>query len=360
MKGKPPSFQFYPTAWLSSKSILLMTPAEEGAYIRLLAHAWESEDCGLPDDDRALAILSRLGAKKWRRSAEKIRSCFFKHGDFLFNKRLLEEREKQLEHSRICSEKGVKSGISRNRGSVSVEPNSNQTPPTNTTPVEPDANSLSYSYSCTDISSDKNHSHPEADFLGHHNGVLVIVDECPTADDLLADVMNHDALTPSVKPKAAKPPPSVMASEFMAVWNEHCGSMISCRAMPAKRATHCAKRLESKVLRDAGLNSPADYIPLVQWLAQSAWHCGDNERGWRADIDFLIRSDEQPLKFLEKLADGGGGERQDPHDPFRDLPDSLSEIRAEREAFFAECAREDAASAQGRVNERGNSCDGPK
>ncbi len=32
MRGKAPSFPFYPDAWLSSTDISLMTPAEEGAY----------------------------------------------------------------------------------------------------------------------------------------------------------------------------------------------------------------------------------------------------------------------------------------------------------------------------------------
>ena len=57
MKTKRPAFQFYPDAWLSSTDITLMTIAEEGAYHRLLCYAWQEEDCGLPDDDRQLAVM---------------------------------------------------------------------------------------------------------------------------------------------------------------------------------------------------------------------------------------------------------------------------------------------------------------
>ena len=43
--GRPPAFQFYPNDWLSSPTILLMTPAQEGAYIRLLCYCWSDKDC---------------------------------------------------------------------------------------------------------------------------------------------------------------------------------------------------------------------------------------------------------------------------------------------------------------------------
>src|SRR5690348_14855054 len=107
-KGKSPAFQFYPDAWLSSTSVSLMTPAEEGAYIRLLCHAWQSEDCGLPDDDEALAELSRLRGS-WAKSSKRIRSKFESVGGRLFNNRLIEERQKQLEWRGKSSQGGKKS-----------------------------------------------------------------------------------------------------------------------------------------------------------------------------------------------------------------------------------------------------------
>ncbi|MGE5571104.1 MAG: hypothetical protein ACM3S5_18875 [Rhodospirillales bacterium] len=108
-RDKSPSFQFYPDSWLSSKDILLMTPAEEGAYIRLLALEWLEPDCGLPDDDEELAILSRLGEAWAGKSGKKIRAKFRAEGGRLFNDRLLEEREKQAEWSRKSSAGGKRS-----------------------------------------------------------------------------------------------------------------------------------------------------------------------------------------------------------------------------------------------------------
>lgn len=95
--AKPlPWFPFYPEKWLSSDDVALMSIAEEGAYHRLLCIAWMQLDCGLPDNDEALATLSRLG-KAWPKSAQKIRSKFTTSEGRLFNKVLLEIWHKQQE-----------------------------------------------------------------------------------------------------------------------------------------------------------------------------------------------------------------------------------------------------------------------
>lgn len=121
-KGKPPAFQFYPDSWLSSSAITLMTPAEEGAFIRLLCVAWMEPDCGLPDDDEALAVLSRLGSHWEGKSSNRIRRKFDAIGGRLFNPRLIEERQKQIEWARKSSLAGKKSGEVRNQTRTKDEP----------------------------------------------------------------------------------------------------------------------------------------------------------------------------------------------------------------------------------------------
>jgi len=98
-----------------------MTPAQEGAYIRLLAHAWNSYDCAIPDDDRALAVLSRLGAE-WESSKEIVRSCFRQAKDGrLVNERLLAEKQKQLRFRKAMSNAGKASAAKRKLGCNQVE-----------------------------------------------------------------------------------------------------------------------------------------------------------------------------------------------------------------------------------------------
>lgn len=67
---------------------MLMTPAEEGAYIRLLAISWGSDGCSLPNDDNALSSLSRLGADWFTGSGDKIRQNFVRDGGEIYNIKL--------------------------------------------------------------------------------------------------------------------------------------------------------------------------------------------------------------------------------------------------------------------------------
>jgi uncharacterized protein YdaU (DUF1376 family) len=115
-KGKPPAFPFYVKDWLSSPKINLMTPAEEGAYIRLLCYAWEDQDCSLPDDDAALAQLSRLGNEWSNGSAKTLRGFFTVHPHVpgrLVNLRLLSARKEDEEWRAKCSQGGVNSAMAR-------------------------------------------------------------------------------------------------------------------------------------------------------------------------------------------------------------------------------------------------------
>ena len=107
-KNKSPAFQFYPESWLSSPKIMLMTPAEEGAYIRLLSLCWSEGH--LPDDDAQLALLSRLGDDWFNGSSTKLRECFTERDGKLYNERLSKERGKQRKWRKKCREGGLNSG----------------------------------------------------------------------------------------------------------------------------------------------------------------------------------------------------------------------------------------------------------
>lgn len=63
--------------WLSGEATTTMTPEQEGAFLRLLCHAWQSRDvpCSLPDDDLALAELSRLRGR-WKKVGPLIKAQF--------------------------------------------------------------------------------------------------------------------------------------------------------------------------------------------------------------------------------------------------------------------------------------------
>ncbi len=130
--NRSPAFQFYVNEWLSSPKISMMTPMEEGAYIRLLAYAWADPDVSIPDDDRALAQLSRLGEAWFDGAGTKVRACFVPHAKKagrLVNVRLVQEERKQRDWRTKSRKGGIQSGISRalhaKGGSVVVEPKGN-------------------------------------------------------------------------------------------------------------------------------------------------------------------------------------------------------------------------------------------
>jgi len=137
---KAPAFQLYANDWLSSTRITLMTPAQEGAYIRLLCYAWNDPHCSIPDDDQQLSVLSRLGEGWFNGGSQVVRACFKQHPTIagrLINERLSEEREKQAIWHEKSRQGGLKSGESRRKrdvasvkggskgGSRVVEPNTN-------------------------------------------------------------------------------------------------------------------------------------------------------------------------------------------------------------------------------------------
>lgn len=130
--NRSPAFQFYVNDWLSSPKISMMTPMEEGAYIRLLAYAWADPDVSIPDDDTALAQLSRLGEAWFDGAGTKVLACFVPHPKKpgkLVNRRLLHEEKKQRDWRTKSRKGGIQSGISRalhaKGGSVLVEPKPN-------------------------------------------------------------------------------------------------------------------------------------------------------------------------------------------------------------------------------------------
>lgn len=90
--GERPWFKLWVNDWLGSTDIDAMGPAGEGAYLRLLCRAWQSDTCSLPADDDLLSSISRLGKKAWSgKAGQLIKSKFRSEGGRLYNDKLLEE-----------------------------------------------------------------------------------------------------------------------------------------------------------------------------------------------------------------------------------------------------------------------------
>jgi uncharacterized protein YdaU (DUF1376 family) len=134
---KAPYFPLFVNNWLGSGRVSAMTPAEEGAYIRLLCYEWNDDKCSLPNDDLSLATLSRLGVD-WKQSAAKLRAMFDEHDGRLYSEKLLSLR---MEADTLREKKhsaGVKGMLSRwhNKAITKLLQNDNPTPTPTPTPTE--------------------------------------------------------------------------------------------------------------------------------------------------------------------------------------------------------------------------------
>jgi hypothetical protein len=86
--------------------------------------------------------------------------------------------------------------------------------------------------------------------------------------------------------------------DFLEVWNAHCGGLPKVEVMTMKRLTAWAQRFRA--------NPDLNYwIGLVERLARSDFANGENERGWRADVDFFLRPDTH-IKIGEGKYDNRG------------------------------------------------------
>ena len=109
MTNKRPSFQFYPSDWLSDPNVMAMTPAERGVYIQLIATMWTTKECGLKNDPDYLARLS--GGD--REAIGAVSHCFYDKDGMIHHKRLDYERQKQDDYFKSCSDAGKRGNLKR-------------------------------------------------------------------------------------------------------------------------------------------------------------------------------------------------------------------------------------------------------
>lgn len=101
----------YAENWLTGEATTAMLPEQEGAYVRLMCYAWlATPPCSIPDDDKVLAYVSKLGAR-WKRLGKTVKARFDDIGDGrLREPRLFQIYLDREEYRRLQQEKGRKGG----------------------------------------------------------------------------------------------------------------------------------------------------------------------------------------------------------------------------------------------------------
>lgn len=103
------------------------------------------------------------------------------------------------------------------------------------------------------------------------------------------DIYSNPLPNPS-DAEASSPP---LAEKVVVAWNEGPGAA---GAVTAKPLNADRRKALSVRVRE---NGEAAVFDAIRNLGRSAWHCGGNDRGWRADIGWLLKSPEHFQKALE-------------------------------------------------------------
>lgn len=106
--SKSPAFSFYPKDYESDENVKLMSLEQEGAYLRLLCHAWLHGS--IPADVSSLAAICRTTPSRMGRLWPGIRGCWKDNAGRLVNGRQERERDKQRAYSEAQARKGRKGG----------------------------------------------------------------------------------------------------------------------------------------------------------------------------------------------------------------------------------------------------------
>ena len=107
MKTTSPAFQFYPKDYLTSEHVARMSLDEQGAYVRLLCHAWL--EGSIPSNKKDIARMLGVSAQKLTAMWPSISRCFGpdpEDPNRLLSPRLQREVEKQEAYAKRASKGG--------------------------------------------------------------------------------------------------------------------------------------------------------------------------------------------------------------------------------------------------------------
>jgi uncharacterized protein YdaU (DUF1376 family) len=116
-KNKPPAFQFFVKDWTASPTRQMMSLAAQGAYINLLAIAWDSDPIAtIPDQPDKLWKLAGAMPEDWKGIKDEVLENFEPFDEDstrLVNKRLRRQWLELKEFSEMASDRGKKGAAGR-------------------------------------------------------------------------------------------------------------------------------------------------------------------------------------------------------------------------------------------------------
>jgi uncharacterized protein YdaU (DUF1376 family) len=227
-----------------------LTTEQHGAYVLLLLDYWKNGPP--PNDDAVLAQIARMSASVWRKARPALIGFFDVQNGQLIQKRVERERQRAAENV----EKRSKAG----KASAAARADKQQTSNKKSTHVE---------------------THVEAN--GQQNG-RPLPSPSPCSNEQVIS-SNEDL---SAEPTDAP----VTEDEVLEAWQDRMvplGYAAIRKLTPERR-----RRLKARIREYPDLD---DWQRAFSALERSTFLKGDNDRGWRADFDFLL----QPKSFTKLL-----------------------------------------------------------
>jgi uncharacterized protein YdaU (DUF1376 family) len=86
---KPSHIPLFPDAYLRDN--FRMSLEQHGLFFMLMMEAWNTDDCSLPDSDKALAEIAGISVAKFRKIAPQVLEKWTREGGRIFQKRLVKE-----------------------------------------------------------------------------------------------------------------------------------------------------------------------------------------------------------------------------------------------------------------------------
>ncbi len=245
---------------------LHLSAEEFGAYCLLLFATWRNNGRALAEDDRKMARICRVTPRRWRERLKPALRGFFNTDDGTWHQKRL-EKEWQF-----CAENAA---ISRANGSKGGRPK------------------------LLNINGSRN----PAGFLGitqNEPAQTQTQEDSSPVGELRSKPNGFDSSGKAQTPSRDVP------GEMTTIWNEECGTITKARAPNMARKVNCLKRWREEFASEA-----EQWRSYCRRVASSAFLRGEGPRGWRADLDWVLKPEHlshiMEGRYDDRLANGGGG-----------------------------------------------------
>lgn len=221
-----------------------LTCEQSGAYLHLIMHYWRAGS--LPNNDVALAQIARLQLRAWKAHRETIAAFFQVSASHWKHKRIDAERKRSAEVKERYVERAQKGAAKRWSKDASSIPSSNASS---------------------------------------------IPKECNRHGNSHLQGSNEPIASTDVDVSAEPPDAPLTPEEILEAWQVR---MVPQGFPPVRKMTAQRTRQLRARLRDSTFD---EWQQAMAALERSAFCRGENDRGWRADFDFLL----QPKSFTGLL-----------------------------------------------------------